>query len=84
MSALPVCPDKIADKPALLAAMLLQKDEEIRELVGALQETREVLAMLTDPERIKQSRVQIAWAQAVAAEAKVRALLAKHTEVSHE
>jgi len=49
------------------------------ELLAALQEARETLAMLTDPERIQQSRVQIAWAQAVAAEAKARAAIAKAT-----
>jgi hypothetical protein len=49
------------------------------ELLAALQEARDVLAMLTDPERIKESRVQIAWAQAVAAEAKARAALARAT-----
>lgn len=47
------------------------------ELYDALDRCREVLAMLTDPERIKQSRVQIAWAQAVEAEALARAALAK-------
>ena len=33
---IPACPDKIADKPALLAGLLLQRDAEIRELREAL------------------------------------------------
>lgn len=48
-----------------------------QDLLEALQEAASTLAMLTDPDRIKQSRVQEAWASAVASEAKARAAIAK-------
>lgn len=47
------------------------------DLLAALKECQQTLAMLTDHDRIKESRVQIAWAQAIAAEAKARTAIAK-------
>lgn len=46
-------------------------------LLETLRECQQTLAMLTDPERIRRSRVQEAWAQAVAAELRARTLLDK-------
>jgi hypothetical protein len=62
-----------------IEAQVKKKNAAHDDLLEALKEARETLAMLTDPERIQQSRVQIAWAQAVAAEAKARAAIAKAT-----
>ena len=74
---LPACPDKIADKPALLAALLLQKDEEIRELVGALGDCALVINGLwrgTLPQCFRPSLEMLNT---------VNSLLAKHKENAH-
>ena len=69
------CPDKIADKPALLAALLLQKDEEIRELRAALKRIA-----LAEADGLDGARDSIVLERAIKV---ARAVLAKHKEVAH-
>ena len=76
---LPACPDKIADKPALLAGLLLQRDAEIRELVEALRFAWDELSIAR--ERLLFFGKSTA-ALDLAIDTRLSGILAKHKEVA--
>lgn len=61
-------------------ATALNRDALFNEAVEALEGCRTTLAMLTEPKDIRSTTVTHAWAQAVEAERKARAVLAKARE----
>jgi uncharacterized protein YqfA (UPF0365 family) len=66
-----------SQKMAWAAAEAAVRADASTDLTQALDQCQKALALLIDPEAICKSRVQDAWAKAVAAEARARAALEK-------